>query len=954
MTNTVLRQSALVMAVAIALATPAFAQTTTADSTSQSNSNKQNAQELEKIVVTGSRIARSEIEGPAPVTIITGAEIKAQGFTTVYELVGSLTQSFPTQTPPSWGSTTVNARQADLRGLGANRTLLLIDGRRVDDYPQPAGASRNFQNFNNIPTGMIERVEVLATGASAIYGSDAISGVINVILKHDYSGYDIDVKAGTSERGGRNYGDFNFVGGNSGDAWHLVYNFERQHRTPLWGRDRPYTDSEADAGYGAYDKNARAFGWSLYPALALWNGNGSYIAPPNGACTQSGFNNYYTTRHALSYNGDGSINDNGFYCAQKALFRDWVLTPGRDDRDGYVYGSYDFANGMQVYGAVGLWKTTGISNTELPFLYAMGGLPNGFYDKTTGQVVSNYFRQFTQAEMGNSGNTYDREQNWDIHAGVKGTLLDRFNWDVSIGRSEYWVHEAYAGLNEQGMFDYFFGPQQGTTTIGGTEYPVYQLNANRFWNPTSPADYATFGVYGENRSISWMNQAQATVSGDLIDAWAGPIGFAAILEANHQGFQLYPDARGNDTHFGDPFQDYTTGGGERTRYSGAVEFKVPIVSTFTASVAGRLDKYNDASIADIARTWSAKLEWRPIEGLYLRGSYGTNFHAPDMQYIYKNPSQQQVGIYNDPYYCITHGDTVCAATQHNTYYTAFAAGGPNLLPEEGHGWTYGFVWDIPHVEGLSVQADYWHLGIDNAIDNIGSDTVLTDEAGCRTGKNVDGSPYTAHVQGSEYCTLVIADVHRDANGNIVAVYSGPINRNKLYVSGVDGKVAYAWKTDRWGAFTFLLEWTDNLRHYQQTLPTDPLINDNYNNPQSKIRASLDWRYDAWEATLFGTRTGGLRHNNYGGCETLADGSRPSTGDANCTIVKGNSAPWIVYNASVNYQLNEHAKVGFYVNNLFNRVGNIENYSGGFEFIRANSGADYVGRELFVRFNYKFD
>src|SRR5579871_4343213 len=181
--------------------------------------------QLDKIVVTGSRIATAETQGPAPVTIITGEQIKKEGFTTVYELIGSLAQSMPVETPPSWGSTTVNARQANLRGLGSNRTLLLVDGRRVDDYPQPAGASRNFQNLNNIPTGMIDRVEILATGASAIYGSDAIAGVINIILKHEYDGYDVDLRAGTSQRGGRDFGDFTFVGGNHGENWHIVYNF---------------------------------------------------------------------------------------------------------------------------------------------------------------------------------------------------------------------------------------------------------------------------------------------------------------------------------------------------------------------------------------------------------------------------------------------------------------------------------------------------------------------------------------------------------------------------------------------------------------------------------------------------------------------------------------------------------------------------------------------------------
>jgi outer membrane receptor protein involved in Fe transport len=949
--RTELKRTILATSVGLALLATmgAYAQTSPSDSGEQKKSS-----ELEKIVVTGSRIARSEVEGPAPVTVITGEEMKKQGFTTVFEVVGSLTQAFPTETPPSWGSSSVNARQADMRGLGANRTLILLDGRRIDDYPQPAGASRNFQNLNNIPTGMIDRIEVLATGASAIYGSDAISGVINIILKHHYDGYDLDFKVGRAERGGRNYYNFNFVGGNSGENWNIVYNFEAQHRSALWGHDRPYTDSEADAGYGAWNKNARAFGWTLYPAMSLNGGDGNYISPPSGACTQSGFHNYYTLRDNKFYNGDGSVGSSGLYCAQKALFRDWVLTPGRDDRNGYVYGTYDLPNGMQLYGAAGLWRTTGISNTQLPFLYAMGGLPNGFYDKTSGQVITNYFRQFIQSEIGGTGNTYDREQNWSIYGGLKGTILDgKFSWDANIGRSVYWVHESYAGLNEQGMFDFFFGQQQGTKTIDGTDYPVYQLDSNRFWNPITPQQYATFGVWGENRSISWMNQAQASLAGDLFDMWAGPLSFSGILEANHQGFQLYPDARGNDTHFGDPFQDYTTGGGERTRYSGAVEFKVPLHSTFVVSLAGRLDKYDDASIANIARTGNVKLEWHPIEGLFLRGTYGTNFHAPDMQYIYKNPSVQQVGIYRDPYYCITHGDTVCTATQHNTYFQGYTGGGQNLLPEDGHGWTYGFVWDIPKVEGLSVSADYWHLGIDNAIDNIAIDDVLLDEGGCRTGKNIDGSPYTAHPQGSEYCSLVKANVHRDTNGNILAVYSGPINRTKLYVSGIDGTLSYRLKTDRWGDFNFLVEWTDNLRHYQQTLATDPLINDNYKNPKSKVRASLAWHRGDWDATILGTRTGGVRHNNYGGCETLSDGTQPSVGDSNCVLHYGNTAPWIVYNASVGYQLNEHAKLTFVVNNLFDKLAPIDYYSGGFEFIHTNTGANYVGRELFVDFNYKF-
>lgn len=924
------------VALALFLSTGAHAQnngTGQAPSDTQKDDKKT---ELEKIVVTGSRIARAEVEGAQPVTIISAAQIKAEGFTTVFELVGSLTQSFPVETPPSWGSSSVNARQANLRGLGSDHTLVLIDGRRINDYPQPANSSKNFQNLNNIPTGMIDRVEILATGSSAIYGSDAIAGVINIILKHQYDGYDVDFKVGRSERGGRNYGDFNFVGGNSGDNWHIVYNFEAQHRSALFGRDRPYTDAESDAGYGAWNSTARQYGYQSTGGAMLSTADGSYVNPPSGACSQPGFQNAFRLQNSPT----------GYYCAQNAIFKDWVLTPGRDDKNGYIFGSYDFANGIQAYASVGLWRTTGISNTELPYLYNYNGA--SFFDQASGKVITNYFRQIGVGEAGTQGNTYDREQDWDIHAGLKGTVMDgRFNWDVDVGRSVYWVHESFTGLNEQGMFNYFFGQQLGTTSDG---LPIY--DSSKFWTPITPAQYSTFGVSGRNDSITWMNQASATVTGNLFDMWAGPLAFAGVLEANHQGFNLTPDPRGNNSSYSDPFLSLVTGGGERTRYSGAVEFNIPLHSTFNLTLAGRADRYETDISDQTAKTWSAKLEWRPIEGLLLRGSYGTNFHAPDMMYLFKGDSVQTVGQYRDDYVCILNHDTSCQSTTHATYFPAYTRGGPNLLPEEGHGWTYGFVWDVPMVEGLSLAADYWHMGINNIIQNIDYTTAITDEAGCITGLNYDGSPYTTHVQGSAYCVQAIANVKRDANNNILAVYAGPINETQLYVSGIDASVSYAWRTDRWGDFKFNLEWTDNLRYLQRTYATDPLINTNYNQPQTRTRASLNWKMDNWDTTLFGTRTSGLRLDGWGSCEALADGSRPSVGDANCTIIKGNSPAWIIYNASVGYQLNEHARLTFLVNNIFNKLGPIEYYAGGFEFIRANQ-TDYIGRELFMDFNYKF-
>jgi outer membrane receptor protein involved in Fe transport len=958
------RRNTLTGALAMALLLPlgAFAQD---GSTAQGQTDTATGQArkkpvtLQKVVVTGSRIARAEVEGPTPVITISGEQIKAEGFTTVYEVMDSLTQVGRPETPPSWGSTSVNARQLNLRNLGPGRSLLLVDGHRVADYPMAAGGRQNFQNYNNIPSGMIDRIEIVGAGASSIYGSDAIAGVVNIILKKRYEGDDVQFSLGGATHGGREYGDLNFVGGRAGDNWHVVYNLERSHRDALWGRDRPYTDSEADAGYGAWDQNARLFGWNTYPGLALTNADGNYIAPPAGACGQ--FGNNFALRHAQSVSttghtvNTGDVTDQGYYCTQPALFSNWVLTPGSDNKDAYIAGDYDFGGGLQLYGSAGLWATTGTSNTELPFLYPMGGLPNGFYDQTSGQVISNYFRQLTPQELGSYGNTHDKEQNWDIHAGLRGTLFDdRFSWDLNLGTARYIVHEYYTGLNEQGMFDFFFGPQLGTTTVGGETLPVYALNGERFWNPITPEQYRSFGVSGENTASSRLDQASLNVTGDLFDTWAGAVGFAGVLEAAHQNYRLSPDPRGNDTHFGDPFQDYNTGGGTRNRVSAATEFRVPLASTLTATISGRVDKYRDASATDIARTWGAALEYRPFESLLLRGNYGTNFRAPDMNYIYKLDSVSTVGIYADPYQCIQTGDTTCSPVQHSTYFAAHSGGGPNLLPETGHGWTYGFVWDVIGVEGLSVSADYWHTGIDNAIDYVGQDDLLTDEAGCRTGLKFDGSPYLAHSPGSEYCRQAIANVKRDADGNITAIYVGPINKTQLYVSGIDAALTYHRATQNWGDFNLGISYTDNLSYKERAQTSDPLVNTRYDRVASKVRGTLNWHEGAWDVTLYGDRAGSIRANNWGGCQILDNGIKPATGDPDCVTYYGRVRPWIVWSTSVGYQFDEKMKLRLGVTNIIDNMGSIPYYAGGFEFIPTLQGANYNGREVLMTVNYKLD
>ncbi|HEU4858084.1 MAG TPA: TonB-dependent receptor [Rhodanobacteraceae bacterium] len=975
------RHNALALALSLALIapSPALAQSATTEANGQTTQQPPPAnpspssakpETLQKVTVLGSMIPRSQVEGAAPVQVVTGAQIKAQGYTTLYQFMNSLPQSTGASdfgsNPTTWGSTAVNARPIDLRGLGPQYTLLLIDGHRVVDYPQPQNqwfGHYTFQNAANIPTGMIDRVEVLTGGDSAIYGSDAVAGVVNVVLKHQYQGDDLRLQAGGDTRGGEQFNDISWTGGKSGDKWHIVYNFEHSNRSPLWGKDRPGFDAVDDAGYGTWNPAARMFGYQYdvagASAISLTNADGKYLAPPPGSCESFP---YFRRSESKSVGTSGNqvtgpVTDNGTYCAQPEVFRNWVLSPGFRSNNGYVYGDYEINPNLSAYGSVALYTTTGISQTQRPFAYPMGGLPVPFYDQGTGQVITKYARQWTQLEMGTQGSTYDREKYWDIRVGLKGGFLDdQFNWNLELGSQKYLVHEDYTGLSEQGMFNFLFGPQLGTTTVDGTTYPIYDINQQRFWHPITPAEYSTFGVAGTNTAASKLQDLTFNVNGDLFKLpWDDkPVGWAAVLTADNQGFELSPDARGNTVDFGDPFQDLNIAQGTRQHYAFGTEFRVPILSTLTWDIAGRIDKYHDASIANIARTWHTGLEWRPLPGLLLRGSYGTNFRAPGMDAVYLQNSISTVGDYNDPLQCIQNHQASCPDFQHSTFFNQFSGGNPNLLPETGRDWTYGFVWDIPHVRGLSVQADYWRIELNNQINFIGLGTALTDEAGCLTGLQVGGAPYTAHTVGSEYCRLAIANVTRDAAGNIVAVHTGPINENYEARSGIDGAINYNLQTESAGAFNFSLHYTNYLTDYSRTLASDPLINHRADNVMTRMTATANWHRGPWDATLYGLRYGGVRANNYGGCETLANGIQPSLGDPQCAVYTDHIKPWVIWSAAVGYRFDKRVKMTLNINNIFDKIGFITPYAGGFQFISTLQGQSYSGRQIFLTIDYKLD
>ena len=182
------------------------------------------SQGLEPVIVTGSRIPRTAVEGPAPVVMITGQQIQLNGFANVADVMTSLTQNLGAlDNNQNTDGFSPGAQAVDLRGLGPNHTLVLVNGRRIADYPQSYGGNSNFTDISNLPTTLIDRVEILSGSASAVYGSDAIAGVINFILKKKVDGTTVDFRAGATDHGGGESQRLTITSGYSNDRFESVF-----------------------------------------------------------------------------------------------------------------------------------------------------------------------------------------------------------------------------------------------------------------------------------------------------------------------------------------------------------------------------------------------------------------------------------------------------------------------------------------------------------------------------------------------------------------------------------------------------------------------------------------------------------------------------------------------------------------------------------------------------------
>ncbi|WUR12879.1 TonB-dependent receptor [[Empedobacter] haloabium] len=857
------------------------------------------------VIVTGSRIARATVEGPSAVTVISGADITRQGYKNVFDALSNQVQNSGFTQGADFGNTfTPSANTLSLRGLGPNHTLILLNGRRLADFPIAYEGTVNFTNLANIPSSIVERIEILSGGASAIYGSDAIAGVINIILKNKADGFDLNAKAGTSSRGGGGDRRVQFTGGQQFGKLTTVFSLEVSERDRLTALQRGFM-AERDGT----------------PTDILSRRNldtGKYVDLGN-ACTDFAdmFDNS-VFRHTVKA---------GSYCAsRKAANTHWSTQTQNRSKNAFASATYDLDGDTVLFADLLVGRNDTASNTRGPSWTSAATGSGYFLNQNTGAYE--VWKRYISPQETGGVRRYDRT--WEDRAlaaslGVRGHI-GKSDWKYEAGYSA----SAYESKNHvpralANIDSFFLGPRLGTDADG---VAIYAPDPARLTRRLTPAEFDSITGQANSDDESWTHTLAASASGKLLDLPAGPLQLAAVVEAGRQGFTNTPDARINEGYFNALPGSFVTAG-TRTRYAAGAELNIPLLATLTGTLAGRYDRYEFAERSNGKFTYNGGLEFRPRKELLLRANYATSFRAPDMNYIYKARGTGYYSSTTDYYRCAVAGEPLatCEFANKSPGADYVQNGSRDLKPEQGKSWGAGMVWSPS--SAFDVSLDYWNIKIDDLVTNLDADQLLRDEAACRLGALDIASALCADTLSR---ITRFADNAPDRAGEIKEIRVNPINAAKESVSGFDVSAKYALRTADYGTFTVRGNYTKTLTRRSQQFAGDEVEDrlhalDSSDWPD-KLAASVNWDRGPVSTTLFATRYGKLPN----GAGT------------------GYLTPTTLVNVSAVYRFSDRLTLSLIVNNLFNKVKS--DPSGGWPNYPIGSYSP-LGRVGWLELNYHF-
>lgn len=838
----------------------------------------------QRIEITGSSIKRVDAETALPVTVLKREDIERTGATTAQDLVNMMPSNFfGTTTAQNVGATNAVASTANLRALGAKYTLVLLNGRRVANY----ALGNSPVDLNSIPLSAIERIEVLRDGASAIYGADAIAGVINFILRKDYQGIEGTVYGTHVDQGGGNSRSVNITGGFgdlSSNRFNVLLSANHEEDDVLKATDRWFgsTANRPDLGINkASPRNGipnlnftdtRGNGYGTQSTIGTSSvnpfryqncNNPEYALVVNGATTCGTDYVHYIdlipkqTHDNVVAKGTFQLNEDIEFFAEGAYTKDKVSS---------TYSPAPYTRTM-TYPANGRFYPTSITlpkGMTLPAGYVMPDgtvlatatvLQNDMAVTPTGPITGTW-----RTVAGGGRQDVTESTNTRFLVGSRGTLLG-WDYDGAVSRSR----------------------NKAVTTFGNGQYS-YNLLTPR----VLAGDINVFGAQDaqslaalQSASIAGQYEQGATSTADELDFRisrevaklpAGPLGIAVGVSARREKLEQNPGdvlLIGDNVGGGGSVPAVT---GSRKVYGIFGEATIPIITGLEADVAARYDNYKNSFGTSFNRlSPKIALRFQPSKEWLVRGSYGEGFRAPT---LYENLRPRTTdgntnANWSDPVRCpngtpVSSPNVVDPDSECNVQLTAGTQGDINLKPEKSKQYSLGFVFSP--TASFSGSIDYWDVKIENAIVPKSEIAVLSNPS--RFVNNY--YRYDPQCDRSDPATPNCADFDHpvagssDPNLPLAYVFLPYENAAKIYAAGVDLNLNYRQKFGGLGEFGASLEATYFTKHgYGYTdLPGSTSDLGSYGDfgpvPRWRSVTTLTWAMGVWNASLTNNYTQGYQ------------------------------------------------------------------------------------------------
>ena len=725
---------------------------------------QQQAQRVEKVEVTGTNIKRTDTETVAPIEIITREQIERSGQATVAEVLreisinsgNSYSESFTNSFAPG-------ASGISLRGLGQKATLVLLNGRRTAGYGFAQNLQDTFVDLNSIPASAIERIEVLKDGASAIYGSDAIAGVVNVILRKDYQGAEVLLSGGHGAKNGEYRATATLgTGSIARSGFNVLGVFEYFKRDLIMLNETPFgktRDYRGEGGGRNFQSLTGGGTWrQLTAAGALTNVHRATASCPGEIITAAQAVERGLMLASNAFNLPGNT-----FCTQD-FNSQFTAMPSTERIGAMGRGTLQLSPNLTAFAEVGFSRVSSYQKFQSPFFAGTTGLTN----TAVGLRPFTYNINFAPGVAGNPFSTPARyvgvlqdmgTRDTDITsdtlralAGIKYTIG---GWDgeTAVGYSRNEVEAA--SLNRlridgvSGLFGVGTGPQPPVPTSTGTTYNLNNVAGN------SQADRDRMRANFSRNATSTLSLIDTKLSTELMQLPAGPLGVAVGAEYRTEKIQDVPaDLARRGLILG---QGITATDGSRNNFAVFAEASVPVIRTLEAQLAVRHDRYSDYGNSTVPK---AGIKWTPTSEILFRANYGEGFRAPTLPEISPSVATFFTSVI-DP----LDGQT--------RQISGVFAGNPLLRPEKSKSATVGVV--LEPTRDFNVSLDWYDIKWRDIVSSYGFQAIVNNNG------IINGRP--------------VGVVTRDPDtGQVVSVATNYVNLSEVTTSGVDIDARYRMTT----------------------------------------------------------------------------------------------------------------------------------------------------------------